>query len=288
MKKIKKIFKIIGIIILVLILLLIIDYIIINIKYNKNKNKYKSTYKIIIETGYAPQGVTYSEKYNVIIESSYNYKGKDSKIYIIDFNSKRLIDEFELEKNKTHVGGITTNEDTLYITGDNYLYTYDLKEIMNTGLVSIKETKKTKIKNRGDFCLYHDNVLWTGDFALWPLYRVPKNKPLILGYKDGNTNYNKPDYSYEIPKMVQGMEIVDNEFIFTKSYSPWLNSKLDIYKLKDKKLKHKDTIKLPPMAEGLFYKDDNLYILYESNSYKYWMALPKIKNLVKLEYKKSS
>ena len=129
--------------------------------------------------------------------------------------------------------------------------------------------REAKIKNRGDFCLYHDNVLWIGDYALFPLYNVPKNKPLILGYKDGNTKYNKPDYSYEIPKMVQGMAIVKDEFIFTKSYSPWLESKLVTYKIKNKKLKKKKTVVLPPMAEGLFYKDDNLYILYESNSYKY-------------------
>jgi len=286
MKVVKKIFKIILIIILLILLLLLIAYVKINIKYQKNKDKYFSTYKIVIETGYAPQGLTYSEKYNAIIQSSYSYKDKESKIYVIDFNTKRLLNEFTLEKNKYHVGGLTTNEDTLYITNDYYLYTYDLKEIMNTGLNSIKETSKTKIKNRGDFCLYHDNVLWIGDFALWPLYRVPKNKPLILGYKDGNTKYNKPDYSYEIPKMVQGMAIVDDEFIFTKSYSPWLESELVTYKLKKGKLQKTKSINLPPMAEGMFYKDNHLYILYESNSYKYWMAIPKIKNLVRLEYKK--
>lgn len=281
-----KYIKRIGLFLLIIVILFIIDYIKINIQYNSVKNKYKSTYKIVIETGYAPQGLTYSEKYDAIIESSYSYKNNESKIYVIDFKTKRLLNEFILEKNKHHVGGITTNEDILYITNDHYLYTYDLKEIMNTGLTSIKETSKKKIKNRGDFCLYHDNVLWIGDFALFPLYRVPKNKPLILGYKDGNTNYKKPDYSYEIPKMVQGMEIVKDEFIFTRSYSPWLNSELVTYKLKDKKLKRTKKIKLPPMAEGLFYKDNEFYILYESNSYKYWMAIPKIKNLIRVEYKK--
>ena len=284
MKTIKKIFKIILLIIIIIMFLLIVDYIVINTKYQKNKNNYKSKYKIIIETGYAPQGLTYSEKYNVIIQSSYSYRDKESKIYIIDFNTKRLLNEFNLKNNKLHVGGITTNEDILFITSDYYLYKYDLKEIMNTGINSIKELSKVKIKNRGDFCLYHDNVLWIGDYALFPLYNVPENKPLILGYKDGNTKYNKPDYSYEIPKMVQGMAIVKDEFIFTKSYSPWIESKLVTYKLKNKKLKKKKTVVLPPMAEGLFYKDDNLYILYESNSYKYWMAIPKIDYLVK--YKK--
>ena len=284
MKTIKKIFKIILLIIIIIMFLLIVDYIVINTKYQKNKNNYKSKYKIIIETGYAPQGLTYSEKYNVIIQSSYSYRDKESKIYIIDFNTKRLLNEFNLKNNKLHVGGITTNEDILFITSDHYLYKYDLKEIMNTGINSIKELSKAKIKNRGDFCLYHDNVLWIGDYALFPLYNVPENKPLILGYKDGNTKYNKPDYSYEIPKMVQGMAIVKDEFIFTKSYSPWIESKLVTYKIKNKKLKKKKTVVLPPMAEGLFYKDDNLYILYESNSYKYWMAIPKIDYLVK--YKK--
>ena len=165
-----KYIKRIGLFLLIIVILFIIDYIKINIQYNSIKNKYKSTYKIVIETGYAPQGLTYSEKYDAIIESSYSYKNNESKIYVIDFKTKRLLNEFILEKNKHHVGGITTNEDILYITNDHYLYTYDLKEIMNTGLTSIKETSKKKIKNRGDFCLYHDNTLWIGDFALFQTY----------------------------------------------------------------------------------------------------------------------
>ena len=40
-------------------------------------------------------------------------------------------------------------------------------------------------------------------------------------------------------------------------------------------------IKLPPMAEGLFNIDNDLYILFENSSDKYFYALPKMKKIIK-------
>ena len=40
-----------------------------------------------------------------------------------------------------------------------------------------------------------------------------------------------------------------------------------------------------PMAEGIFLKDKELYVLYESASDTYWMALPKLPKVLKYNLK---
>ena len=40
------------------------------------------------------------------------------------------------------------------------------------------------------------------------------------------------------------------------------------------------------MIEGIFYKDDYLYMLFESSSDGYSLALPKIKKILKLKIDK--
>ena len=106
--------------------------------------------------------------------------------------------------------------------------------------------------------------------------------------------------------MVQGLVITnDNKFIFTESFTNLVHSNLSIYdnvlnekseifnfygkeisyyKFSDKNLIK--NIKLPPMAEGLFYKDKKLYILFESSSDTYFYAYPKLDQVIKFDIEK--
>lgn len=291
MKYIKKIIKVLLIIITSILLLLLIDYIRLNIFYIINKNNYIEIAQTQGNTNkYAPQGLTYSSKYNVILQTSYK-KNNASMLYIIDFETGTLIKELKLietddKENTNHVGGITTNEEKVWITNDYEINEYNLEEIITTNNNYIKSTKNTKIPNRGDFCAYNNNTLWIGDFYLKPFYNVPNNTPLLLGYETSeNIDYNNPKYTIILPKMVQGMAITqENNFIFTRSYTNLINSDLIIYddmtKETYKKIK---SIKLPPMAEGIFYKDNELYIVFENNSDKYFFAYPKIKKIIKIK-----
>ena len=313
MKVLKIIIKTIIFIIPLILIALVIDYARINIHYFLTKNIYDETFDVRgNKDKYTPQGLTYSKEYNVILQTSYNSKHKVSMLYVTDFNNGKLLKELKLKEidgkdNINHVGGITTDDDKVWITNKYEINEYNLLDIINTKKDYVKSTKKNKLPNRGDLCLYNNNILWVGDFFLNILYKVPDNNPLLLGYnKKEKINYKKPDYVISIPKMVQGMAITeDNRFIFTSSYSNLINSSLSIY---DNPLKEKNdyyeinnnkipyykfsnnnlinTIKLPPMAEGLFYKDNNIYILFESSSDTYFYAYPKINKIIKLNIKK--
>ena len=304
-----KIIKILLFIAIIFILLLVVNYARIALSYYFQKNQFEDKFEIYgYKDSYVPQAITYSSKYNVILQTSYNSKNKCSKIFITDFETGKLIKELELLKNNgdsnlNHVGGITTDDNTIWISGDYELNWYSLDEIMNTNLQYIKSILDLKLHNRGDFCLFKDNVLWIGDFYLKFLYNVPENNPLLIGYSiDANYNSLNPRYLISIPKMVQGLAITDdNSFVFTRSYSGFLksevliyknflNTKSDYYELDGIKVPYYkftknnliDNIKIPPMAEGLFFKDKSLYILFESCASRYFTTYPKINKILKI------
>lgn len=308
----KKVVKILSLILIGIISILILDYLRLNISYLINKSKYKETIDVQGNTNkYTPQGLTYSDKYDVVLQTSYNSKHTVSMLYVTKLSTGKVLKKLKLKElddsdNINHVGGITTDNNKVWITNDYSINEYNLDEILNTKNDYIKSIKNTKLLNRGDFCTYNNGILWIGDFFLKPFYPVPDDNPLLMGYKlNDNIDYNKPNYIISLPKMIQGMVITeDNKFIFTHSFTNLINSKMTIY---DNVLKEKpstynlngnkipyykfnkdnllNTIKLPPMAEEFFLKDNNLYILFENSSDTYFYAYPKMKKIIKLNIK---
>lgn len=304
--------KIIGFIASILLLLLIINYVRLNTTYILNQDMYNQALDVHgNNNNYVPQGLAYSSEYDVVLQTSYNAKHTVSMLYITDFKSGKLLKSLKLKElndsdNINHVGGIATYKDTVWITNNYEVNEYDLKSILSTNDDFIKSRKNTKLTIRGDFCAFNDGKLYIGDFFLRPFYMVPDNNPLMYVYNyDEDINYNLPKFIISLPKMVQGLAITDdNKYIFTESFTNLINSKLEVYDdiFKNKKdtynLNGKEipyykfskdnlinTIKLPPMAEGIFYKEDNLYILFENSSDHYFFAFPKIKNIISLNKK---
>ena len=311
MKNIKKTIILIFILLLLLIFILLLDYARLNISYIIHKNNYTESFDVQGNTlNYVPQGLCYSKKYNVALQTSYNSKHNVSMLYVINFETGKLIKQLELIEtddsiNTNHVGGITTDENTVWISNDYEINEYSLDEIINTDNNYIKSLKNTKLPNRGDFCLYHENILWIGDFFLNPFYKVPNDNPLLMGYRiesiENELNYNTPNYIISLPKMVQGMVITpDNKFVFTTSFTPFIKSNLSFYSnvleekpesynlngkevpyYKFRKDNLEKNIKLPPMAEGMFNINNDLYILFENSSNTYFYAFPKLRKVIK-------
>ena len=297
MSVVKKIFMGIGILIGFILAIIVLDYIILNISSNMNKYRYEEVFDVQgNKNKYVPQGLTYSSKYNVALQTSYSGKHEVSMLYVIDFNSGKLLKSLKLldmngNEDTTHVGGITTDNNTVWISSDYSVREYSLDDIVNGGGDYIKCKSKTDLGIRGDFCYYGDNTLYIGDFYYFPFYKVPDNNPLLLAYKTENGyNYDKPDYIMSLPKKVQGMCITPNKsFVFTCSFTNLIKSDLKVYsnvieetpekynyKGRDVpyyKFSTKNNImevKFPPMAEGMFNIDNDLYILFESSSDKYF------------------
>jgi len=308
----KKFIRKVYFILLIIIIIILFNYTRLIISYLVHNYEYVNSFPIYgNHNNYVPQGLVYSEKYNIVLQTSYNSKHTVSMLYVIDYNSGKLLKElklkeFDLSDNTSHVGGIASNEEKVWITSDFLVYEYDLNQIIHTKEKYIQSTNQSKLPIRGDFCTFHDNSLWIGDFFLNPFYKVKDNNPLLVKYSLESLDYFKPELIISLPKMVQGLVITnDNKFIFTESFTNLVHSNLSIYdnvlnekseifnfygkeipyyKFSDKNLIK--NIKLPPMAEGLFYKDKKLYILFESSSDTYFYAYPKLDQVIKFDIEK--
>ena len=307
MKYLKIVFKIIIGILITVLLLFILNYLRLIIDFQTHKNNYQEVFTIPGNTkNYVPQGMAYDENSNIVLQTSYNADGDVSKLYVTDFKTKKLIKDLNLYRHNStidtrHVGGIATDGKTVWITSDYLVTEYSLSEILNTDKTFIKSLKDTKLPIRGDFSYCDGKELWIGDFYLKPFYPVPNDTPLLFNYNLDNLDYNKPQKIISLPKMIQGMIITDkNEFIFTRSFTYLIRSSLttyknvlmknsDTYNLNGNKIPYyhfteKDIIseeKIPTMAEGIFYKDNSIYILFESSSNHYTFAYPKVNKVLK-------
>lgn len=312
MSVLKKILIGIGILIGSILVILVLDYIILNISHNMNRYKYEEVFDVQgNKNKYVPQGMTYSHKYNIVLQTSYSSKHEVSMLYVIDFSSGNLIKSLKLldadgTENKTHVGGIATDDNTVWITSDYSVREYALEDIINCNENYIQCKSKKDLGIRGDFCYWGYDTLYIGDFFLSPFYKVPENNPLLLAYNtQTDYNYDKPNYIMSLPKKVQGMTIMPNKsFVFSCSFTNLVKSDLKVYSniLEEEPDKYNykgrdvpyykfsinnniKEVKFPPMAEGIFNIDNDLYILFESSSDKYFYALPKMKKVIKYTLK---
>ena len=287
---------------------------------------------------YIPQGLTYSNKHKVMLQTSYNKDKKVSKLYVTNIVTGKLEKELRIintddSENKSHIGGITTDDNKVWITSDYKINEFSLDEIMKTQEDYIKSVKEDELPVRGDFCTYTENNLWVGDFFLNPFYKVPNNTPLLMQYStvveqvpapaEGEENseeapaapaevkgidFKKPVAVFSLPKKVQGMVIfenkeenkidfyVDGSFTLVQStfthYKVDLNNKdeieLDGAKYPYYKYENSEVIsteKMPPMAEGMVYCNvtgkREIYIVFESCSDAYKIAVPKMDRIMK-------
>ena len=302
----KKVIMSLEIILIIFVAIFVEDYIGLNLSYGMNKYE-----EVFLVQGnkdkYVPQGMTYSSKYNVVLQTSYSGKHEVSMLYVIDFSSGELIKSLKLfdingMEDKSHVGGIATDNNIVWISSDYSVREYSLEDIIKCNEDYIRCRAVNNLGIRGDFCYYGYDTLYIGDFCYAPFYKVPDDNPLLLAYRaQNNYNYDIPDYIISLPKKVQGMTVLpNNNYAFTCSFTNLVQSDLKVYRnvlneypdeyyYKGTAIpyyKFSDTnsvmeAKLPPMAEGMFNINYDLYILFENSSDKYFYAFPKMKGVIK-------
>ena len=283
------------------IVVIILNYLWLNFFYLATKKEYTSFTKISdLKNGYIPQGLCFLENHNLVLQTSYSKKSP-SKMYIIDFTNGNIIKDLtlkDIDNNDLyiHAGGVASDEDRIWICGDNSLYVFSLSDVLTTNENFINSTRRIDFPTHTDFCLYqtNKNILWIGEFVS-PFDR--KSTPYLLGYHIENSqsieNTENPDYKIVIPSMVQGFCIDShNNFIFSRSYTGFILSFIDIHKnildsgsessidYNYKNSKKISRIRIFPMSEGIFFKDGKYYILFESGAKRYLYAFPKIKNVL--------
>ena len=291
-----------------------------------------------IKDGYIPQGLTFSFKNKAVIQTSYNKKGQVSKLYLGNIITGKSIKELKLKniddsEIKGHVGGVTTDDDKLWITSDNKVYRYNLVDIINTTDDFIKPEKEFDLPIKGDFCTYTENAIWIGEYSKkagayllkYPITPIeapapqegeeaPETTETTVEADAKHIDFNKPESIFSLPKNAQGIVPIENkeenkvEFYCDESntylseselvkYVVDLNNKEEVDFKGDKypyypyeKAEIIKKVNLPPMAKEMFVSDiqgaKSLFILFESNSDSYKLALPKMEYVMKLKIEK--
>lgn len=294
MKLIKKIIKLLlGIFVFLLGLIIVINI----AKYPLYKDyraSMKKEFKIPgLSDDFIPQALTYNDLYDTYFVSGYDkktgagivYSGKDNKfkkIEILDGNANL----------KAHCGGIASYDDYVWVSDDSNkgsIYIFNTNDLINASdSVEIKE--KFIASSDGASIGFYDNKIYVGEFYRKGNYETKsehyykENHSMVSVYEyksDSITGFGNLVSYISIPDQAQGIAINGDVSYVSMSYG-LKNSHLNSYNI----IKTNDTLdgvsisyvgkeslvkeyKLPPMSEGIIYKDDRIYVLYESASNKY-------------------
>lgn len=232
-----------------------------------------------------PQGITVMEDHIVI--SSYNYWDKDGKSKCYVLNSRGQIINIVILDTNSHVGGIVYDEDhkLLWMPDNNgLLNAYDSNEFLVKKRVKVKYQFNYVSDELSDFQDINKNLISSITYANGSLYISNffiSRSCIVKEYKIVENNKRIMSLSYKrsfnVPPKVQGLSFVRkkdiNYIILSTSFGRREPSYLYIYEydknIDDYNNQIKLTYMLPPMAEQIVTKEDEIMVLYESSADKY-------------------
>ncbi len=258
------------------------------------KNIKNAFVKVPSDEGFIPQGIEIVNSY--IFITGYFEENRDSLCYILD-ESGKIINKAEFDIN-SHVGSISYDKNTnlIFIPGEedsvlaynvfdfftkskvNYIHKF---EYLGDEFIHYKNKEKKEIA----YLTVDDGYLYIGSFS--------KNSPcLIKKYLiESQVSQIKLTYieKFSVNEKIQGIDFINKEnkkyMILSSSFGRIFSSNLYVYLYEDGKNNYENYLKkytLPPMLEQISYYNDSLYLLFESNAYKYSNALDKINYIIEI------
>ena len=259
-----------------------------------------------LQQGAVPQGLSYSKKYNLIFISFYFDKHIPSVVSVIDRSNNTAMGTFALKESVNsfhygHVGGITVNDDFVWVSSDGKLYKYKISDITtNTPSRELVPVSATETETKASFVTYYQTVLFVGEFAYGSKYKTKNSHHIenrdgvrhyawVCGY-NVNKESNDLKYILSIRQKVQGICITDKTIFLSISYGRRNRSVIAIYKNPLQEQPHRTVtlenglkaplwyldgkniireIDFPPMSEGITMIDGKLAVLPESGAEKY-------------------
>ncbi|MBQ6267107.1 MAG: leucine-rich repeat domain-containing protein [Clostridia bacterium] len=243
-----------------------------------------------------PQGMTYYAGKNWILISAYDRHQKHANvIYALDAGTGKFVAQFNIynkdgSENISHIGGIAATNYNLYLTDNNSSISYIPLSLLTTGnkpkSVTIAGTASLSGKlNKAEtsYLSYGDGYLWTGNFYEPVKYNTPassSNKSLVLGFKvsgasseaewNNLNNFSSVNKKYKIPNSINKIQsaVCNNGVLYLVSSYGRTNDSA-IYKISGTDYSGAKVVKMLPMAEGMFIKNDELYLLFESGAFCY-------------------
>ncbi|MDO9352584.1 MAG: hypothetical protein Q7T55_02750 [Solirubrobacteraceae bacterium] len=221
------------------------------------------------DTDWVPQGLAYWPERDDLIISYYDYGGtQNSRLAVIDriTGAKQAI--FELPE-KGHVGGIAMTDDNLWIASTGT----GVSRITEKALESTPDGGTLPVASKRDlaetsYAYFDGGNLWVGKWEPDPhqprfAYRYPLT--------ENDRPAAKPNLKIPVPISVQGMAVVGNKVLFSRSGGQGhdADSVLDVYPLDNTVGSPTKSIVAPNMSEGLAVGANQVHVVYESASGAY-------------------
>lgn len=229
-----------------------------------------------VSSGYAPQGIAYSEENDLYLLTGYA-KDNESVLYVVQNGEYRRVYLADEDGNvvKGHAGGITCAKDFVYLANGSKLQIFSLSEILKAQGTDRVKSIGVKHMPLGAAFTHSDGInIYVGEFYRAGNYETElshyytteagaENKALITCFPlnaDGSIFGDYPIYAVSIPGLVQGAAIKDGKYILSRSYG-LKDSKLEYYEAPtytrtNVKLEFRAAANLDPVEVPLYYLDD--------------------------------
>ena len=262
-----------------------------------------------IDRGFIPQGITFDPVSGRLIITGYMGNFSPSPVFVIDPSdgsyTRITMASPEGKPMRGHAGGASILGDTVYIAGstEGCMYCFSLEELLAAADGdTLKACARTQLKNDEDRIRVsftgEDGVLvYAGEFHRDPIFRTHPSpststssgtqKAYLFGYDPADPLNAVPQKVYVIPDNAQGACFAEG-YIFLSLSDSLSSSVILAYSLDElecagtKRVMGKDipvyilteegadrVTRVPAMAEEIYAKDGNLYILYEAASNRY-------------------
>lgn len=301
--------RVLGALIGVVVLAIIALNIYIRVAYSAFHNNAQEEFSTPgIHEGLVPQGLDYASQSEAWFITGYDANGGNSPVYRgskTEGFTKFYLAYPDGTPCKGHNGGITSDENHVFVTDDNRLLVYSLNDCLNaTEGDTVVALGEIPLEFEAAFVQSTHDALYVGEFYDGNQYVTPEshaittpdgteNHALMIAFKkDSAEPYGYrpvPCVAYSLPNQVQGMctdeagniYLATSWAINTSKLISYDASKLtldggfvtdngtiiDLYCLDSRNLAQ--TREMPPMAEGIEYVEGRIVISNEAASNKY-------------------
>lgn len=144
--------------------------------------------------GLVPQGLTYYKKKDWLLTISYVDDGvRPGTITVTDRTTGELVKSVVLYNTDGtpytgHAGGVTVSRDHGWVASENYLFSFNLRDLMeaeNNG--ELQFTKQIPIPVEAAYTVYDEGILWVGEFYEASAY--PTDPSHYIENRDGEMHY---------------------------------------------------------------------------------------------------
>ena len=222
-----------------------------------------------------PQGLCITDEF-ILISSYSDSKDKLGELKVFDRVSGEFLISLCVDEN-SHLGGVAYDGEYVWICNSNEMALERISYAYIKQLVYDNLGKKIDVRNQVDMYRVKNkpsSVACYGGYILVSSHSIltPGN---MIGYiYNQEKDKIEAKIYFEIPPKVQGVTFTERgEVIVSISYgrksSSYVKKYHSLLTMSKDINNYKECIELPPCSEGIFFYDDNLYILFESAAKKY-------------------